>query len=102
LIAVNDYFSAVMGPAVSQDTEPSLSHSSGHESPEHFRGYPYAGEYKYQNNHHKRSIVATSIPEKNAVMENERLSKGKGPKKSLFKKNKYYLETEEREKNCFC
>jgi hypothetical protein len=64
VIAVNDNCSAV-----NQDTEPSsVAHSSNHESSEHFKGYPYAGEYKHQNAHQK-GTVTTSILERNVLME---------------------------------
>lgn len=77
VISVNDNCSAVIGPAVNQDTETALAHSS--------------------KNAHQRSTGTTSILEMNILMENKRSSKGKGPKMSLSKEKKYDCESEQRE-----
>jgi hypothetical protein len=77
---VKDYYcSAKTGSSVT-----SLAHSSEYKSYDHFRDYPKASEHK-QNSRQKRSITATNTPKKIFLMEKKRLSKGKGPKTSLFK-----------------
>jgi hypothetical protein len=78
--AVKDNVSAARGSSVSHTTEQLLAHNSAFKIPEHFRGYPKADECIRQDTHQKRSIIATCIPEKNALMEKKRPSKGKGPK----------------------
>jgi hypothetical protein len=79
MIALSESFSieiCIVGSFVSPYTEPLLTHSSEYKSPKLFRSCPKAGECKCQNAYQKRSIVATSTKEKNALMENKEPLKG--------------------------
>jgi hypothetical protein len=68
VIVENEKGFAEAGSSVSQESEPLLAHRSEYRSPDHFMGYLNADERKRQSGRNKLTIIATSTPEKKAVM----------------------------------